>query len=63
MPDSAWAAWMVMVRSVASAILEAPSVLMPEEPIALVNPLHADAKRMTARIARPFEYNGLIRGA
>ena len=49
------------LRGMTTAILEVPSVIVPEEPAALINPLHPDAKRMTARIARLFEYNRLFR--
>lgn len=49
------------LRSRRSAILEVPSVIVPEESAALVNPLHPDAKALTATIVRPFEYNRLFR--
>jgi RES domain-containing protein len=49
------------LRGMTTAILEVPSVIVPEEPAALINPLHPDAKRMTARIVRLFEYNRLFR--
>lgn len=44
-----------------SAILAVPSVIVPEETAALINPLHPDAKGMTAEIVRLFEYNRLFR--
>lgn len=50
------------LRSMASAILEVPSVIVPEEPAALINPLHPDAGRLAAKIVRPFQYNRLFRG-
>lgn len=51
------------LRRMASAFLEVPSVIVPEEAAALINPLHPDAKRLAAKIVRPFEYNRLFRGA
>ncbi len=51
------------LRAMSTAILEVPSVIVPEEPAALINPLHPDAKKLSARIVRPFEYNRLFRGA
>jgi RES domain-containing protein len=51
------------LRSMAPAILEVPSVIVPEEAAALINPLHPDAKRLAAKIVRPFAYNRLFRGA
>ncbi len=51
------------LRSARTAILELPSVIVPEESAALINPLHPDAKRLTAKIVRLFEYNRLFRKA
>jgi len=50
--------WLASLRS---PILLAPSVLVPEELVALVNPAHAMSQRITARIVRLFEYNRLFR--
>ena len=47
-------AWLTALRS---PILLVPSVIVPEEHIALVNPKHPDCKSITARIVRRFEYN------
>jgi len=33
------------------------------ESVALINPLHPDAKRMTAKVVRRFEYDRLFRRA
>ncbi len=44
-----------------SAILLVPSVIVPEERVALVNPRHPDAGKMTATLVRAFEYNRLFR--
>jgi hypothetical protein len=42
-------------------VLELPSVIIPEESIALLNPVHPDAARVTAKTVRRFEYNRLFR--
>lgn len=44
-----------------SAILLVPSVIVPEASAALLNPVHPDAARCTARAVRRFEYNRLFR--
>lgn len=49
------------LRSLRSAILLAPSVIVPEEWVALINPAHADASRIVASVVRPFEYSRLFR--
>ena len=54
---SAW------LRAGETAILLVPSVIVPEELTALVNPAHPDAGRIKATVARPFEYNRLFRSA
>ena len=51
------------LRAMATAILQVPSVIVPEECAALINPLHPDAKKLSAKIVRLFEYNRLFRGA
>lgn len=43
------------------AILELPSVIAPEETIAVINAQHADARRITATATRLFQYNLLFR--
>ena len=50
------------ITSLRSAILLVPSVIVPEESAALVNPAHPDAGKLTASVIRPFEYNKLFRG-
>lgn len=50
--------WLASMRSV---ILLVPSVIVPEERAALVNPLHPEAKGLTASVVRAFEYNRLFR--
>jgi RES domain-containing protein len=42
-------------------ILLAPSVIVPEEWCALINPKHAQAAKITAKVVRAFEYNRLFR--
>ncbi len=49
------------IGSLRSAILLVPSVIVPEEPVALVNPAHPDAKKLGATVVRPFEYDRLFR--
>lgn len=50
--------WLTSLRS---PLLLVPSVIVPEEPIALINPAHADAARISARVVRLFEYTRLFR--
>jgi hypothetical protein len=38
-----------------------PSVIVPEEQAALVNPAHPDIAKISATVLRPFEYNKLFR--
>lgn len=52
------AAWLHSQRS---ALLLVPSVIVPEEWVALINPQHPDASHLRARATRPFEYNKLFR--
>ena len=51
-------AWLASLRT---PILLVPSVIVPEEYASLINPLHPECKRITARIVRLFEYNQLFR--
>jgi RES domain-containing protein len=44
-----------------SAVLLVPSVIVPEERTALLNPRHADGTRISAKVIRPFDYNRLFR--
>jgi RES domain-containing protein len=48
-------------RTGASPVLEVPSVIVPEETAAIVNPAHPLVTGMTAVIVRLFEYNRLFR--
>lgn len=50
--------WLTSTRS---PILLVPSVIVPEEPVSLVNPLHPAARGITATTVRRFEYNRLFR--
>ena len=52
---SAW------LKESSSAILLVPSVIVPEESVALINPKHPDARRIKARVVRKFEYDHLFR--
>jgi RES domain-containing protein len=49
------------LSSLRSSILLVPSAIVPEERVALINPRHPDAARITARAVRRFEYNRLYR--
>ena len=49
------------IASARSPILLVPSVIVPEETAALVNPSHPLSKRIKASIVRPFDYNKLFR--
>jgi RES domain-containing protein len=51
------------LRRSTSTILEVPSVIVPEESAALINPLHPDAQGITAKKVRLFEYSRLFRRA
>ncbi|HSI60791.1 MAG TPA: RES family NAD+ phosphorylase [Ideonella sp.] len=51
-------AWLASGRS---AILLVPSVVVPEEQAALINPKHPASQGITARVVRLFEYNRLFR--
>jgi hypothetical protein len=44
-----------------SPVLLVPSVIVPEEPVALINPEHVMAAGIKARVVRRFEYNRLFR--
>lgn len=51
-------AWLTSRRS---PILLVPSVIVPEEYAALINPHHPASTKITAKVIRPFEYNKLFR--
>jgi RES domain-containing protein len=50
--------WLASLRS---AILIVPSVIVPEESAALINPRHPDGARLSAKVVRKFEYDLLFR--
>ena len=50
--------WLTSLRS---PILMVPSVIVPEEWASLINPRHGEARKITAKVIRPFEYNRLFR--
>lgn len=52
------AAWLTSLRS---PILLVPSVIVPEECAALINPKHPASAALKARVVRPFDYNRLFR--
>jgi RES domain-containing protein len=49
------------LREQRSAILVVPSVVVPEEQVTLINPLHPGMSKISARAIRPFEFNRLFR--
>lgn len=49
------------LASLRTPILLVPSVVVPEERAALINPLHPQSKRIAPRIVRLFEYDRLFR--
>ncbi|MGS0753660.1 RES family NAD+ phosphorylase [Roseateles sp. GG27B] len=51
-------AWLAAQRS---ALLLLPSVIVPEEFIVLINPLHPSSSQITAQAVRVFEYGKLFR--
>lgn len=46
----------------AHALLELPSVIVPEETIVLINAQHPDSNKITAVAGRKYVYNELFRG-
>jgi RES domain-containing protein len=52
-------AWL---RSRASALLEVPSVIVPEEPNLLINPAHPDSARLVATKLRRWSYDTRLPG-
>lgn len=54
----AGSAWLSSLRS---AILCIPSAIVPEEHNSVINPLHSDAARISAKTLRRFEYNRVRR--
>ncbi len=50
--------WLASLRS---PLLLVPSVIVPEERVALINPVHPMAKNISASIERAFEYDRLFR--
>ncbi len=49
------------LASLDSPILMVPSVIVPEEEVALINPRHPLAASITATVRRKFQYNVLFR--
>jgi RES domain-containing protein len=50
--------WLTSARTL---ILLVPSVIVPEERAALINPLHFNAKKLSASVVRTFAYDTLFR--
>ena len=51
-------AWLFSGRSL---LLLVPSVIVPEEPVVLINPMHPNAIRLSATVARRFDYDVVFR--
>lgn len=49
------------LRAQQSPILLVPSVVVPEEAVALINPIHPLCAGLKAEVIRPFEFNRLFR--
>jgi RES domain-containing protein len=49
------------IREGASALLEVPSVIVPEETVVALNAMHPDTARIKAAVVRRFEYQRLLR--
>ena len=50
-----------MARWRFSLLLVVPSVIVPEEPVVIINTSHPDVAGLKARIVRRSEYNRLFR--
>jgi RES domain-containing protein len=49
------------LREGASAVLEVPSVIVPEESVVVLNPAHRDSARLNSAVVRRFEYQRMYR--
>jgi RES domain-containing protein len=49
------------LREGASAVLEVPSVIVPEESVVVLNPAHRDSARINSAVVRRFEYQRMYR--
>jgi RES domain-containing protein len=49
------------LSATSSLVLLVPSVIVPEERIALINPRHPGAGNISAKVVRRFDYNRLFR--
>lgn len=50
------------IREGASALLEVPSVIVPEETVVALNATHPEIERLKATVVRRFDYPRLFRG-
>jgi hypothetical protein len=41
--------------------MQVPSVIVPEESVVLIHPLHPQAAHLRAQVLRPFEYDRMFR--
>jgi len=64
-PEKIWRARTTLgsrwLREGASALLEVPSVIVPEESVVVINTTHRDTARIKAAVVRQFEYQRLFR--
>jgi RES domain-containing protein len=64
-PEKMWRARTTLgsrwLREGASALLEVPSVIVPEESVVVINTTHRDTARIKAAVVRQFEYQRLFR--
>lgn len=51
------------LRDRTAVCLQVPSVIVPEECVVVINPLHPGAGSLVAQAVRPFDYARLFRGA
>jgi RES domain-containing protein len=65
-PEKMWRARTTLgsrwLREGASALLEVPSVIVPEETVVALNATHPEIKRLKATVVRRFDYPRLFRG-
>ena len=64
-PEKMWRARTTLgsrwLREGASALLEVPSVIVPEETVVVINTTHRDTARIKVAVGRRFEYQRLFR--
>lgn len=58
--DQTRAAGQEWIESRRSCVLRVPSIVVPEEQNLVLNPLHAEAQRITLTTERPFTFDGRL---